>query len=72
MCVDYKPERPRPHDRSGVLDPHDFANAGAARFAELGDLNDGIDQAAFGIAPLLEWAERDEREGAEPPVDPED
>ena len=36
---------------------------------DLGDLYDGIDQAAFGIAPLLEWAERD---GAKPPVDPED
>jgi len=42
---------------------------GAARFAELGVLGDGIDKAAFGIAPLLEWAER---EGAKPPVDPED
>jgi DNA ligase D len=38
-----------------------------ARFAELGDLHEGIDDAVFGLEPLLEWAERDEREGAEDP-----
>jgi DNA ligase D len=41
------------------------------RFARLGDLHDGIDDAVFAIDPLLEWAERDERAGAvdegEPP-----
>jgi DNA ligase D-like protein (predicted polymerase) len=37
------------------------------RFAELGDLHAGIDQAVFRIDQLLEWAERDERAGA---VDP--
>ena len=31
-----------------------------ARFAELGDLHAGIDDAVFSIEPLLEWAERDE------------
>ena len=41
-----------------------------ARFAELGDLHAGIDDAVFDIAPLLEWAERDEQAGAEPPVEP--
>jgi len=35
-----------------------------ARFAELGDLHAGIDDAVFSIATLLEWAERDERAGA--------
>jgi DNA ligase D len=30
-----------------------------ARFAELGDLHDGIDDAVFDIAPLLDWAQRD-------------
>ncbi|HET6625220.1 MAG TPA: non-homologous end-joining DNA ligase [Nocardioidaceae bacterium] len=51
--------------------PDDFTIATVpARFAELGDLHDGIDDAAFSIEPLLEWAERDERQGAEPP--PED
>jgi DNA ligase D len=29
------------------------------RFAELGDLHAGIDDAAFSLEPLLEWAERD-------------
>jgi DNA ligase D len=41
------------------------------RFARLGDLHGGIDDAVFAIDPLLEWAERDERAGAvdegEPP-----
>ncbi len=33
-----------------------------ARFAELGDLHAGIDEAVFDIAPLLDWSERDEHE----------
>ncbi len=33
------------------------------RFAEVGDLHAGIDEAVFAIDPLLEWAERDERAG---------
>ncbi|HEX5193148.1 MAG TPA: non-homologous end-joining DNA ligase [Solirubrobacteraceae bacterium] len=42
-----------------------------ARFAQLGDLHAGIDDAVFDLEPLLEWARRDERElvdpgGAEP------
>ena len=35
-----------------------------ARFAELGDLHAGIDDAVFQIDELLEWAARDERDGA--------
>ncbi len=35
-----------------------------ARFAELGDLHAGIDDAVFAIDELLEWAARDERAGA--------
>jgi DNA ligase D len=31
-----------------------------ARFAELGDLHAGIDDAVWSIEPLLDWAERDE------------
>ena len=42
------------------------------RFAELGDLHADIDDHAFDIAPLLEWAARDEAEGAEPPADPDE
>jgi len=51
--------------------PGDFTIATVPqRFAELGDLHEGIDDAVFDIAPLLEWAERDERGGAEtPPVE---
>jgi DNA ligase D-like protein (predicted polymerase) len=41
-----------------------------ARYADLGDLHAGIDAAPYAIEPLLEWAERDERAGAEtPPID---
>ena len=32
------------------------------RFAQLGDLHAGIDDAVFTIDPLLEWADRDERD----------
>jgi DNA primase len=38
-----------------------------ARFAELGDLHAGMDDAVFDLAPLLEWADRDEREGHDVP-----
>ncbi len=43
-----------------------------ARFAEIGDLHAAIDDKVFDIAPLLEWAGRDEAAGAEPPADPDD
>jgi DNA ligase D len=33
-----------------------------ARFAQLGDVHAGIDDAVWSIRPLLEWAERDERD----------
>ncbi|MCB0882486.1 MAG: non-homologous end-joining DNA ligase [Thermoleophilia bacterium] len=33
-----------------------------ARFAARGDLHAGIDDAVFDLAPLLEWADRDERD----------
>ena len=33
-----------------------------ARFAELGDVHAGIDSAVWSIDPLLEWADRDERD----------
>jgi DNA ligase D len=43
--------------------PGDFTIATVpARFAELGDLHAGIDEAVFDVAPLLEWADRDEAE----------
>ena len=42
-----------------------------ARFAALGDLHGGIDDAVFSIRPLLEWADRDARDGTEDPPTPE-
>jgi len=38
-----------------------------ARFAELGDLHAAIDERAFSIEPLLEWAQRDRLEVSEGP-----
>ncbi len=38
------------------------------RFAALGDLHQGIDEAVFSLEPLLEWAARDERAGATDPA----
>jgi DNA ligase D len=50
------------------VEPRDFTIATVpARFAELGDLHEGIDEVAYSLEPLLEWAERDERDGAEDP-----
>ncbi len=52
--------------------PADFTMATVpARFAELGDLHAGIDDAVFSIEQLLEWAERDERNGNADPGDPD-
>jgi DNA primase len=46
--------------------PGDFTIATMpARFAALGDLHAGIDDAVFSIEPLLEWADRDARNGAD-------
>jgi DNA ligase D len=42
------------------------------RVAQVGDLHAGIDDAVFGIAPLLEWAERDEAAGAVDTGGPDD
>ncbi len=41
------------------------------RFAALGDLHAGIDDAVFMIDQLLAWAERDERDGAVDPGTPD-
>ena len=60
-------------DEVDAVEPDDFTIATVpARFAELGDLHAGIDEAVFDIAPLLEWAERDEAAGAEGPAEPDD
>ena len=52
--------------------PGDFTIATVpGRFAALGDLHAGIDQAVFSLETLLEWAERDERDGSPDRGDPE-
>jgi DNA ligase D len=49
-------------------EPGDFTIATMpARFAALGDLHADIDDHPYRLDTLLEWAERDEREGAEVP-----
>jgi len=54
-------------------EPGDFTIATMpARFAELGDLHAGINDAVYSLDELLGWAERDEREGAAPPPEDED
>jgi DNA ligase D len=48
------------------VDPRDFTIATVpARFAELGDLHEGIDEAVFSLEPLLEWAAREDTGGTE-------
>jgi DNA ligase D len=55
------------------VSPGDFTIATVpARYAELGDLHASIDERVFSIAPLLEWADRDEHEGHADPGEPED
>jgi DNA ligase D len=55
-------------DEINNAEPGDFTIATVpARFAELGDLHAGIDDAVFSLDPLLEWADRDG--GEEPPED---
>ena len=51
-------------DEIDDADPRDFTiHTVPARFAEIGDLHHDIDDHVFDIAPLLEWADRDEAEG---------
>jgi DNA ligase D len=48
-------------DEIDDADPRDFTIATVPkRFARLGDLHAGIDDAVFSLEPLLEWAEREE------------
>jgi DNA ligase D len=59
-------------DEVDDADPRDFTIATVPqRFAALGDLHADIDDRVFDITPLLEWAQRDERDGAETPEHPE-
>jgi DNA ligase D len=57
-------------DEVGAVSPSDFTiETMPARFAELGDLHAGIDDIAFSLDTLLEWADRDEKAGLEGPAD---
>lgn len=52
--------------------PRDFTIATVPeRFARLGDLHDGIDEAVYSLDTLLDWADRDEQAGAEEPPVPD-
>ena len=42
-----------------------------ARYAALGDLHAGIDDAVFSLEALLEWADRDERDQLGDPGGPD-
>jgi DNA ligase D len=54
-------------DEIPAVDPRELTIATVPdRFARLGDLHAGIDDTAFSLEPLLEWAERDERELEDP------
>lgn len=56
-------------DEVDGFEPQDHTIATVpARFAAMGDLHAGMDLAPFAIDGLLEWAERDERDGATPPA----
>ena len=58
-------------DEIDDVNPKDFTiETVPARYAELGDLHATIDDNVYSLETLIEWAERDEREGAEAP--PED
>ena len=47
-------------DEVDDVQPREFTIATVpARFAELGDLHQGIDDSAYSLDTLLEWAERD-------------
>ena len=60
-------------DEVDDVDPANFTiRTVPSRFAELGDLHAGIDQAVFRIDELLEWAARDERAGEIDHGDPDD
>ncbi|MBK8470559.1 MAG: non-homologous end-joining DNA ligase [Actinomycetales bacterium] len=60
-------------DEVASVDPRTFTLATVpARYAALGDLHAGIDDTAYRLDVLLEWAARDERHGAATPPEPDD
>lgn len=70
---DARVSAPLSWDEVPEVDPADFTIVTMPqRYAELGDLHSGIDDAVYDLTPLLEWADRDEAAGAEPVPDPDD
>ena len=60
-------------DEIDDIEPADFTiQTVPQRFQELGDLHATIDRDVFDIQPLLDWADRDEAEGVEPPPEADD
>jgi DNA ligase D len=60
-------------DEVASAEPHDFTIATMpARFAALGDLHADIDDTPYRLDTLVEWADRDDRAGAEPPAQPDE
>ena len=60
-------------DEVDDAEPQDFTIATVPqRFAALGDLHEGIDDAVFAIDELLEWAERDARAGTPEVPEPDE
>jgi DNA ligase D len=58
-------------DEVASVEPREFTvRTVPARFAELGDLHERIDDVAHSLDTLLAWAERDERAGLEGPAEP--
>ena len=58
--ADGRVSTPLTWDEVPDVDPHDFTiGTVPGRFAELGDLHARIDDSAFDLAPLLEWADRE-------------
>ena len=56
-------------DELDDVDPRELTIATVpGRFAEVGDLHAGIDEAVYALDELLQWAERDERDGATDPA----
>ncbi len=54
-------------DEIGEADPQDFSIATVPeRFARIGDLHGDIDDHPYPLDTLLEWADRDERDGKDP------
>jgi DNA ligase D len=60
-------------DEVDDADPRDFTIFTVPeRYARLGDLHAAIDDHVFDPSPLLEWADREERDGAAPEDEPGD